>query len=132
MITAFSVPALHGIDVNDIWFQQDGGTFHTAEATLDVLRPDFKDRIISRRANVIWPPRSCKFTSLNYYLWCAVKDKCYADKPETIDSLKDNIREAIGEIQLHTIDNVLKNCTNLVGYCMASRGSNLNQIIFHY
>ena len=31
------------------------------------------------------------------------------DKPETIDALKDNIREAIGEIQLDTIDNVLKN-----------------------
>ena len=38
-----------------------------------------------------------------------VKDKCYADKPETIDALKDNIREAIGEIQLPAIDNVLKN-----------------------
>ena len=38
----------------------------------------------------------------------AIKDKCYADKPETIDALKDNIREGIGEIQLHTIDNVLK------------------------
>ena len=40
--------------------------------------------------------------------WGAVKDKCYADKPETIDALKDNIREAVGEIQLHAIDNVLK------------------------
>ena len=39
----------------------------------------------------------------------AVKDKCFAYKPETIDALKHNIREAIGEIQLHTIDNVLKN-----------------------
>ena len=29
--------------------------------------------------------------------------------PKTIDALKDNIREAIGEIQLHTTDNVLKN-----------------------
>ena len=36
------------------------------------------------------------------------KDKCYADKPERIDALKDNILEAIGEMQLHTIDNVLK------------------------
>ena len=26
--------------------------------------------------------------------------------PLTVDGLKDNIREAIGEIQLHTIDNV--------------------------
>ena len=33
---------------------------------------------------------------------------CYADKPGTIEALKDNICEAIGEIQLHTIDNVLE------------------------
>ena len=33
----------------------------------------------------------------------AVKDKCYADKPETIDALKGNIHEAIGEIQLIAI-----------------------------
>ena len=65
-------------------------------------------------------------------LWGAVKDKRYADKPETIGDLKHNIREAIGEIQLRTIDNVLKNCTDRVGYYMASRGSHLNEIIFHY
>ena len=44
----------------------------------------------------------------------------------------DNICEAIGEIQLHTIDNVLKNLTDREGYCMASQGSHLNEIIFHY
>ena len=56
-------------------------------------------------------------TPLDYYLWAAVKEKCYADKPETIDALRDNIREAIVEIQLHTIDNVLKNCNDCVtGY----------------
>ena len=104
---------------------------HTAEATLDVLRPVFEDRIISRRADVVWPPRSCNLTPLDYYLLGAVKDKCYADKPETIDDLKDNIREAIGEIQLYTIDNVLKNLSERVGYCMASPDSHLNTIIFH-
>ena len=66
------------------------------------------------------------------FLGGAVKDKCYADKPETIDVLKGNIRETIGEIQLYTIDNVLKNCTDRVGYFMTSRGSHLNEIIFHY
>ena len=93
----------------NIWFQQDGATCHTAEATFDVLRPVFEDWIISSRADVVWPPRSSDFTQLDYYLWGAVKDKCYSDKPETIDALKDNIREAIGEIHLHTIDNVVKN-----------------------
>ena len=71
-------------------------------------------------------------TPLDNYLWGAVRDKCYADKPATIDALKDNIRKVIGEIQLHNIDNVLKNWTDRVGYCIASRGKYLNQIIFHY
>ena len=71
-------------------------------------------------------------TALDYYLWGVVKDKCYADKAEKIDTLKDNIREAIGEIQVHIIDNVLKNWTDCVGYCMVSRGSHLNEMIFHY
>ena len=56
----------------------------------------------------------------------------YADKPKTIDALKDNNREAIAEIQLHTIGNVLKNWTARVDYCMASRGSHLNEITLHY
>ena len=95
-------------DIGNIWFQKDNPTCHTAEATLDVLRPVFADRIISRTADVVWPPHSCDLTPLDYYLWGVVKDKCYPDKPETIDALKDNIREAIGEIQLLIIDNVLK------------------------
>ena len=57
-----------------------------------------KDRIISRRADVVSPPRSCDLTPLVYYLWGAVKDKHYADKPEIIDALKNKIREAIREI----------------------------------
>ena len=105
---------------------------HTAEAALYVLRPIFEDCIVSRRADGVWLARSYDLTPLDYYLWGAVKDKCYANKPEAINVLKDNIREAIGEIQLHTIDNVHKNWTDRVGYCMASRGSHLNEIIFLY
>ena len=71
-------------------------------------------------------------TPLDYFLWGAGNDKYYADKPEIIDALKDNIREVIGKIQLHIIDNVLKYWTDRVGHCMASRGSHLNEIICHY
>ena len=105
---------------------------HTAEATLDVLLPVFEDRIISRSADIIWPPWSCDLAPLDYYLLVAAKDKCYADKPKTIDALKDYIREAIGEIQLNTIDNAPNNWTDRVIYYMASRGSHLNGIIYHY
>ena len=96
------------------------------------MSPVFEDRIISRRADVVLPLCSWDLTPYNNYLWGAVKDKCYADKPETIDAFKGNICEAIGEIQLHTIDNVLKNWNDRAGYWMASRGSHLNEIIFYY
>ena len=74
-------------------FNKEGAMCHTAKAALYVLRPVFEDRISSRSADVVWSPRSCNLTPLDYYLWGAVKDICYADKPETIDVLKDNIRE---------------------------------------
>ena len=119
-------------DIINIWFQQDGATCHTAEATFDVLRPASENRIISRKTDVVWSPWSCDWTPLDYYLWDVVKDKCYTDKPEIIEALKDNIREASGEIQLHTINNVLKISTDRVDYCMATQGSHLNEIIFHY
>ena len=80
-----------------------------AEALLDVLCPVFKDGFISHRADVVWTPRSCDLTPSDYYLWDAVKDKWYADKPDAIGALKNNIRESIGDKQQHTIDNVLKN-----------------------
>ena len=126
MLNEYLFTKIEEEDIGNIWFQQDDATCHTAEVIVNVLHPVFEDRIIRRRANVVWPPRSCDLTPLDYYLWDAVKDK------ETIDALKDNIREAIGKIQLQTIDNVLKNWTDRVGYCMASRGSHLNEIIFHY
>ena len=60
-------------DIGNISFQEDGATWHTAEATLDVLRHVFEDRIISRREYVVWPPRSYDLTPLKYYLWGASK-----------------------------------------------------------
>ena len=63
-------------DIGNIWLQQDGATCHTVEATLDVLLTVFENHIISRRADVVWPPRSWDLTLLAFYLWVAVKDKC--------------------------------------------------------
>ena len=69
-------------DIGNIWFQQNGAKWHIAEATLDVLSTVLEDRIISRRAGVVWPPRNCDLTPWDYYFWGNVKDKCYADKLE--------------------------------------------------
>ncbi|GFW75682.1 hypothetical protein TNCV_4428651 [Trichonephila clavipes] len=38
MITNFFTPELNNHDVQELWFQQDGATCHTARATIDLLR----------------------------------------------------------------------------------------------
>ncbi|GFV53646.1 uncharacterized protein TNCV_1042532 [Trichonephila clavipes] len=62
MITNFFIPELNNHDVQELWFQQDGATCHTARATIDLLKDTFGDRLISRFGPVNWPPRSCDLT----------------------------------------------------------------------
>ncbi|GFT39991.1 RNase H domain-containing protein [Trichonephila clavipes] len=68
MITNFFIPELNNNDVQELWFQQDGATCHTARATIDLLKDTFGDRLISRFGPVNWPPRSCDLTPLDYFL----------------------------------------------------------------
>ncbi|GFX15970.1 transposase [Trichonephila clavipes] len=81
MITNFFIPELNNHDVQELWFQQDGATCHTARATIDLLKNTFGGRLISRFGPVNWPPRSCDLTRLDYFLWGYVKSLVYADKP---------------------------------------------------
>ncbi|GFU46678.1 uncharacterized protein TNCV_1546851 [Trichonephila clavipes] len=69
MITNFFIPELNNHDVQELWFQQDNATCHTARATIDLLKDTFGDRLISRFGPVNWPPRSCDLTPLDYFLW---------------------------------------------------------------
>ena len=43
MLNEFLFTKIEDYDLGNIWFQQDGDTCNTAEATLDVLRPFFED-----------------------------------------------------------------------------------------
>ncbi|GFT18276.1 uncharacterized protein TNCV_710831 [Trichonephila clavipes] len=112
MITNFFIPELNNHDVQELWFQQDGATCHTARATIDLLKDTFGDHLISRFGPVNWPPRSCDLTPLDYFLWGYVKSLVYADKPQTLDHLKDNIRRVIADIQPQMLEKVIENWTS--------------------
>lgn len=131
MITNFLWPELHDMDLENMWFQQDGATCHTGNETIDLLREKFPGRVISRRGDIDWPPRSCDLTPLDYFLWGYVKGKVYADDPQTIDQLKDNIRRVIGDIEPQLCDNVMENFTKRMVACQKSRGGHLPDIVFH-
>ncbi|GFT61533.1 uncharacterized protein TNCV_33951 [Trichonephila clavipes] len=112
MITNFFIPELNNHDVQELWFQQDGATCHTARATIDLLKDMFGDRLISRFGPVNWPPRSCDLAPLDYFLWGYVKSLVYADKPQTLDHLEDNIRRVIADIRPQMLEKVIENWTS--------------------
>ncbi|GFT36583.1 putative DD41D transposase [Trichonephila clavipes] len=114
----------------ELWFQQDGTTCHTAHATIDLLTDTFGDRLISRFGPVNWPLRSCDLTPLDYFLWGYVKSLVYADKPQTLDHLEENIRRVIADIRPQILEKVIENWTSRLDHIRASRGSPMPEIIF--
>ncbi|GFU93140.1 transposable element Tc3 transposase [Trichonephila clavipes] len=130
MITNFFIPELNNHDVQELWFQQDGATCHTARATIDLLKDTFGDRLISRFGPVNWPPRSCDLTPLDYFLWGYVKSLVYMDKPQTLDHLEDHIRRVIADIRPQMLEKIIENWTSRLDYIRASRGSPMPEIIF--
>ncbi|GFV00546.1 transposable element Tc3 transposase [Trichonephila clavipes] len=102
MITNFLIPELNNHDVQELWFQQDGATCHTARATIDLLKDTFG------------PP--------NFTFWTY--------KPQTLDHLEDNIGRVIADIRPQMLEKVIENWTSRLDYIRASRGSPMPEIIF--
>ncbi|QQP51277.1 Transposable element Tc3 transposase, partial [Caligus rogercresseyi] len=97
--TRLFLPQLAELNLVNMWFHQDGATCHTARETMNMLKDEFGEQLISRNGPVSWPPRSCDLTPLDYFLWGYVKSLVYVDKPNTIEALQDNITRVIRRIQ---------------------------------
>ncbi|GFV50000.1 retrovirus-related Pol polyprotein from transposon TNT 1-94 [Trichonephila clavipes] len=58
------------------------------------------------------------------------KSLVYADKPQTLDYLEDNLRRVIADIRPQMLEKVIENWTSRLDYIRASRGSHMTEIIF--
>ncbi|GFU88270.1 hypothetical protein TNCV_846631 [Trichonephila clavipes] len=59
------------------------------------------------------------------FLWGYVKSLVYADKPQTLDHLEDNIRRVIADIRPQMLEKVIENWTSRLDYIRASRSSHM-------
>ena len=109
MINEFLWPELEDIDVEDVYLQQDGATWHTSGETIGLLREKFPGRVIPRNRDYNWLSRSCDLTPLDFFLWGYVEDKVYADVPQSIQELKEKIRAVIDEIEPQMCENEMEN-----------------------
>jgi hypothetical protein len=67
------------------------------------------DRLISRRTDFPWPPYSPNLNPTDYFLWGYLKEKVYANNPQTLAVLKENIRREIRNIPRDMIVRVIAN-----------------------
>lgn len=75
------------IEMNNVWFQQDGATPHTARIVLEWLAEKLGEHFISLRLNIEWPPHSPDLNPL-YFLWGYLKDRVYSLPPQDTSALK--------------------------------------------
>ena len=130
MISQHLVSQIDGLDITEMWFQQDGATCHTARATIESLQEIFPGRVISRWSDENWPPRSCDLTPCDFFLWGFLKSKVIVNRSLTTQSLKE-IRRCVVEIQPQLCQAVIQNFNRRVEMCRQSRGGHLLDVLFH-
>ena len=116
--------------INEVWFQQDAATAHTARSTMDFLRSIFPGKVISRFGDVPWPARSPDLTSPDFFLWGYLKEKVYASPIHSIDELKERIREEVRNVSQETLQHVQKSFQTRLEKCIAENGGYLKDLIF--
>ena len=79
------------------WFQQNGATYHTVIETINLLKGQFEDNVISTNGSVNWPLRSCDLTPSDYFLWGNAISMVYVDKQTTLEALEVNINRVVNE-----------------------------------
>ena len=85
------------------YYQQDGATCRTSNASMRQIQSFFKDRIISKN---LWPPRSPDLMPADFFLWGLLQGKVYKNTPHTIEQLKDAVRQQIQAVNIDTLGKV--------------------------
>lgn len=53
---------VNGMIQDDMWFLPDGATRYTSGTSFQLLQEKFSEHVVSIKANVEWPLRSCNLT----------------------------------------------------------------------
>lgn len=112
------------------WFQQDGAKPHTAKYTMEHLHKIFQNRIISKGADVTWPPRSPDLTAPDFFLWGYVKAIVYSKPVHSLGQLKKRIRKCIKDIPSSTVLGAMQSLATRCRECIHRRGGLLDSVIF--
>ena len=114
-----------------MWFQQNSVTCSITQANMALLQETFPGRVIFRRGDINWPPRSCDLTPLDLFSWGYAKDRFYVDKLSTLEHLKDSIRHVLAEISQNMCPKSGQKLPQKNHCLQHSAWRSLNDVVFH-
>lgn len=101
----FLVP-IGWMDLENMFFQQDGTTGYNAKEAMNLLRAIFR-----------------------FFVWVFLKNRVYANNPRPIDKIKKNIHQVIIEIEPEF--RIVRKEHKIMTICMHSGGRYLADIIYY-
>ncbi|GFY54409.1 putative DD41D transposase [Trichonephila inaurata madagascariensis] len=106
MIIDYFWPESKYMDLDSMWFQQDGATSHTAHVTIDLLKNKFDERGYGKLL-------------------------VYANKPTTLEELKANIEREIAAVSAKMSGRVMENWVQRIDRCKHARCGHMSEVEFH-
>lgn len=116
--------------LQELWFQQDGATAHTARNSLNLLRQMFPGHLVSRRGDLEWPARSPDLSVCDFFLWGYLKEKVFKHRPHTLPELRERIVEEVNAIPRDMCERAARSFRNRLQQCIDANGRHLGDIIF--
>lgn len=125
------IPALRrrSVNMDDVWFQQDGATPHTAGDVINFLTETFGDKFISFKTEREWPPHSPDLNPLDFFLWGHLKERVYNPMPENTSDLKSAIRREMRKIPRDVCSNVINNFKHRLDVIITQNGRHIEHLL---
>ena len=90
MLQTFLETKINNLYYQNVWFQQNGATAHTARR---LIKPFIKpySYLLSLGGDVQWPAQSPNLDICDFFLWGFLKSWVYKNRPSTTEELKNAI-----------------------------------------
>lgn len=107
LLEEFVIPELQnrGINPENVIFQHDGAGPHRQLDVIQFILESFGG-LIGTGGFMEWPARSPDITMVDFFLWGTLKDKMFPNNYDSLEDLRQQIRDVFDEITPAMLENV--------------------------
>ena len=118
-----------GRKIKKLWWMQDGASCHTATKVMTELRRVFKNRLISRNAEIAWPAHSPDLNPLDYSFWGQSMAEVYERQPKTIAELCEIVENFASNMSEDQVRKMVSNVRKRAQKCVEVNGDHFEHLM---